>query len=92
MVTALAVWFGAAVPATADDGTAVPLYKPNASSPAALNILSDAYGGSRLAPQALPLGAPAPGFTLPIAGGGEVVLGELLEKGPVALIFYRGHW
>ena len=43
--------------------------------------------------QALPgPGAPAPDFTLPVGGGGEVTLKEKLAEGPVVLVFYRGHW
>ncbi len=36
--------------------------------------------------------ANAPAFTLPSHTGATVVLGDLLAKGPVALVFYRGHW
>ena len=41
---------------------------------------------------ALPLGDVAPDFTLPQADGGKVALREVLAKGPVVLVFYRGSW
>lgn len=34
----------------------------------------------------------APGFTLEDSSGQEVGLASLLERGPVILTFYRGHW
>lgn len=34
----------------------------------------------------------APDFSLTAAGGGAVSLSGLLNKGPVVLAFYRGHW
>lgn len=37
----------------------------------------------------LDVGAKAPAFALKAADGAEVSLGGLLEKGPVALVFYR---
>jgi hypothetical protein len=74
------------------EDAAVPLYKPSSYSPVAMNILSPGYGASRQAPNAISLGALAPDFTLPRAGGGRVSLAEELSKGPAAIIFYRGHW
>jgi peroxiredoxin len=41
---------------------------------------------------ALPVGAPAPDFTLPGADGCNVTLSEKLAQGPVVLVFYRGGW
>lgn len=38
------------------------------------------------------VGAMAPGFTLPDQLGRDVSLAELLHKGPVVVVFYRGHW
>ena len=73
----------------ADD---VPRYKPSSRSPEPMSILSNAYGASRSAPDALAIGDVAPGFTLPRAGGGAVTLADYRAEGPVALIFYRGHW
>ena len=52
----------------------------------------------RLAPppgihgRALKVGARAPGFTLPEAGGGTWSLAGHLARGPVVLVFYRGFW
>ncbi|MGI4833113.1 MAG: peroxiredoxin-like family protein [Janthinobacterium lividum] len=40
----------------------------------------------------LPVGQPAPAFTLPDALGQPVSLADLLAQGPVALTFYRGNW
>lgn len=40
----------------------------------------------------LAVGAIAPGFTLPDAGGELVSLDELLTEGPVVITFYRGDW
>jgi len=40
----------------------------------------------------LPVGAEAPGFTLPNAFGESVRLADLLADGPVVLTFYRGAW
>ena len=34
----------------------------------------------------------APDFTLPNQDGKQVTLAQELAKGPVLLIFYRGHW
>ena len=34
----------------------------------------------------------APDFALPDHRGTEVTLRSLLAKGPVVVIFYRGHW
>jgi len=79
------------VPSVADE-VQYPRYKASSRSPEALNILSNAYGGSVSAPDALEIGARVPDFVLPRAGGGEVSLAALRANGPVALIFYRGHW
>jgi peroxiredoxin len=43
-------------------------------------------------PYGVPLGSPAPGFTLPDADGNMVDLRSLLRMGPVVLSFYRGDW
>lgn len=47
---------------------------------------------SGMADDALGVGAPAPGFTLPSATGRQVTLDDLLADGPVVLTFYRGAW
>jgi hypothetical protein len=44
-------------------------------------------------PGAVPaVGAPAPDFELGAADGRRVRLSEVLERGSVLLVFYRGHW
>lgn len=45
-----------------------------------------------VAENALKAGAAAPDFALTDSDGNEVVLRELLAKGPVVLTFYRGVW
>lgn len=67
-------------------------YKPSSRSPEAIDIRSNSYGASSLAPAALKIGEQGPGFELPLASGGRVSLQELRQDGPVAIIFYRGHW
>jgi peroxiredoxin len=57
-----------------------------------MDILTDAYGYSPSAPNALRLGERVPDFVAPRAGGGHVALATLRAKGPVVVIFYRGHW
>ncbi len=76
--------------AVAED--AFPRYKPSSRSPEPLDIRTNAYGASRDAPEALRIGDEVPDFVVPRAGGGEVSLAELRDDGPVAIIFYRGHW
>ena len=61
----------------------------------ALSVLdrdAEAIGASDAFAGAPAVGAPAPLFTLPDARGGEVALAELLVRGPVVLVFYRGAW
>ena len=70
----------------------VPKYKPSSRFAEPVNIMTNEYGRSRSAPDALQVNAAAPLFQLPRVGGGEVVLAEKLAAGPVVLIFYRGHW
>lgn len=50
--------------------------------------------GCRLQPHATPkqVAQPAPAFALPDENGKEVTLASLLERGPVVIVFYRGHW
>jgi hypothetical protein len=36
--------------------------------------------------------ADAPAFRLKSHRGGEVALVDLVKRGPVAIVFYRGHW
>ena len=69
-----------------------PLYKPSSRAAEPIDIRSNAYGGSSLAPDAMSIGEIAPDFRLPISGGDEYVLSDAVKDGPVAIIFYRGHW
>lgn len=39
----------------------------------------------------LPIGSQAPSFTAPASDGQTYSLGDLLKKGPVALVFYPGN-
>jgi len=47
---------------------------------------------SGMANHALKAGAQAPAFSLPYPQGHSIDLAELLQKGPVVLVFYRGSW
>ena len=47
------------------------------------------YGAGESAPQ---IGEPMPPFILPDETGQIVSLDELLNRGPVAVTFHRGHW
>ena len=69
-----------------------PRYKPSSRSAEPIDIRTNAYGASRNAPAALNIGERVADFIVPRAGGGFVSLSEAREKGPVAIIFYRGHW
>lgn len=69
-----------------------PRYKPSSGASEALDIRSNAYGASRDAPNALGIADVVPDFEIPKVGGGSVSLKNLRKKGPVAIIFYRGHW
>lgn len=42
--------------------------------------------------QALKAGQRAPDFELPDMAGNMVTLAQLRAEGPLALVFYRGHW
>ena len=81
-----------AVTAFGGESNDVPRYKPASRSPEPIDITTNAYGASRDAPNALAIGARAPDFVLARAGGGEISLEAMRRRGPVALIFYRGHW
>ncbi len=45
-----------------------------------------------IAKHSLKVGEKAPDFTLPDVFGKQVGLSELLQRGPVAVTFYRGEW
>jgi cytochrome oxidase Cu insertion factor (SCO1/SenC/PrrC family) len=51
-------------------------------------------GGCRLQPHAPPkeVTERAPAFALPDQHGNQVELAKLRERGPVVVVFYRGHW
>ena len=53
---------------------------------------AEEMGASDLFDGAAGVGDRAPLFRLPDARGGEVALDDLLEDGPVVLVFYRGAW
>lgn len=91
LVVALAPFVAPSLNASAANDD-VPRYKPASRAPEPMDITSNRYGASRSAPHALGLGAIAPDFELPRAGGGMVSLASMAEHGPVAVIFYRGHW
>ena len=42
--------------------------------------------------RAVQVGALAPDFQLANTEGTEIALGDLLDKGPLVLSFYRGRW
>ena len=69
-----------------------PRYKPSSRSAQPIDIRTNAYGASRSAPAALSIGERVADFTVPRAGGGVVSLSDARDRGPVAIIFYRGHW
>ncbi len=88
----LVLFVGASVPAlVAAAETTVPLYKPSSRSPEPLDITKNAYGFSNTAPAALKIGDVAPNFVVP--GQGQMLeLAKLSARGPVVIVFYRGHW
>ena len=78
--------------ASVAEAPAVPKYKPSARSPQPLDITTNEYGFSRSAPDALAVGDTAPDFAAPSPGGGTASLAVARQTGPVAIVFYRGHW
>ena len=59
---------------------------------AVMDAATDQVASSGLVDSAVGVGARAPEFTLPDAGGTKVALADLLTNGPVVLAFYRGGW
>jgi hypothetical protein len=59
-----------------------------------LLFIGGIFGLMRLpaAPDALPVRAAAPDFTLPDQDGKPVTLSSFRSRGPVLLVFYRGFW
>jgi len=68
------------------------MYKPSKFSEAPMDLGTDAYGASQLAPTALGIGATVEDFTLPTAQGVDFSSAAARAHGPTVLIFYRGHW
>lgn len=50
------------------------------------------YTGAMQSESIPQVGHVAPDFTLPDSSGHPRRLSELTEKGPLVLIFFRGHW
>ena len=63
-----------------------------AASAVAVTSLSEPGAPPPTRSQPLTVGARAPDFTLPDRRGRKTSLAKLLETGPVAIVFYRGHW
>lgn len=53
---------------------------------------NQAVAASGVLESALNVGDTAPDFQLPNASGEVVTFSEILKKGPVVLIWYRGGW
>jgi len=68
--------------------------KPSILLPAALLMAALVACGTFLSVQGKPLdmGDEAPSFSLTDHQGKVVSLEDLLHKGPVMVLFYRGHW
>jgi hypothetical protein len=52
----------------------------------------DDLRASGIMTRVVPIGQPAPDFTLPNAASRLVSLKELIARGPLVLSFYRGRW
>lgn len=74
------------------DRSDAPRYKPSSSSPAPVDITTNAYGAYAGAPDAPRIGDVAQDFTLPLADGGTFELAQARKAGPVLVMFYRGFW
>lgn len=59
---------------------------------ATLRRAAEELRASGIMERVLKVGMPAPQFALPNAQGTMVSSAELLERGPLVLSFYRGHW
>ncbi len=59
---------------------------------AVMHQATDRLRRSGIMDRVLPCGAPAPMFTLPNTIGAMVSSKDLLKKGPLVLVFYRGVW
>lgn len=70
----------------------VPLYKPSSRAPEPLDIRTNQYGYSSTAPNALAIGDVAPDFEVLTPQETLLSSEKLRADGPLAIIFYRGHW
>ncbi|WP_106390908.1 peroxiredoxin-like family protein [Enhygromyxa salina] len=66
--------------------------KRSAEAAAVMQAAEDQLAASGILERAINVGDVAPTFTLPNAAGEQVSLAKLLEKGPVAVLWYRGGW
>ena len=55
-------------------------------------VVASALCGAPFVGSAADVGDPAPGFSLPSANRPDQSLSELLEMGPVVVVFYRAFW
>ena len=69
-----------------------PRYKPSSRSPEPLDIRTNAYGHSESAPTALGIGDIAPDFQVLSPLEETIDSRGLRAKGPLVIVFYRGHW
>lgn len=69
-----------------------PRYQPSSSSPAPVDITTNAYGAYSAAPDAPEIGDTVQDFTVTLADGGTFDLAQARAAGPVLVMFYRGHW
>jgi hypothetical protein len=69
-----------------------PAYKPSSRSAEASDIRLNEYGYSATAPDALGIGDTAPDFELATPGGQIFSSRNARQQGPMAIVFYRGHW
>lgn len=58
----------------------------------ALGIAITSFVSAQSAPKGLQVGEHAPGFHATDQTGKVITLQEVLKKGPVVLVFYRGEW
>ncbi|PRQ08192.1 putative peroxiredoxin bcp [Enhygromyxa salina] len=66
--------------------------KRSPEAAAIMQAAEDQLAASDILERAINVGDVAPTFTLPNAAGEQVSLAKLLEKGPVAVLWYRGGW
>jgi len=59
---------------------------------AAMETFGEKLKQSGMEKRVTAVGAEAPDFALPTAGGQTFFLSQALENGPAALVFFRGKW